>query len=118
MAALENKDRLLWVDSVSERPLLVALPYGQCRACGTWLGKWSLPAARRSLSHKTYVELSWGKPALAAAPVVVLHISNKSTFGKADRLVASDDEMVECFNIHERECLLKRSRQQFVGPTW
>src|SRR5438067_340771 len=80
MAALENNDRLLWVDSASVRPLLVALPYGQCRACGTWLGKWSLPAARRSLNHKTYVKLLWRKPPLAAAPVVVLHIPNKSTF--------------------------------------
>src|SRR5437870_892364 len=29
----ENRQRRVWVDSASERPLLVALPYGQCRTC-------------------------------------------------------------------------------------
>ena len=110
MAALENNDRLLWVDSASVRPLLVALPYGQCRACGTWLGKWSLPAARRSLSHKTYVELSWRKPALAAAPVVVLHISNKFTFGKAHSARSGDNEMVENSDVDQRKRLFEALR--------
>ena len=51
-------DLSIGVDNAIERLLFVALPYGRGRACGTWRGKWSAPAARPSLSHKTYVELS------------------------------------------------------------
>src|SRR5438094_10508197 len=76
--------------------------------------QWSLPAARRSLSHKTYVELSWRKPALAAAPVVVLHISNKSTFRERYDVVARHDEVVEGAYIDKRERLFERLCEQFV----
>src|SRR5205807_3350019 len=76
--------------------------------------QWSLPAARRSLNHKTYVELSWRKPALAAAPVVVLHISDKSTFGKSHSSRSGDDEMVEHSHVDQSERLFEALREQFI----
>src|SRR5438045_653463 len=77
--------------------------------------QWSLPAARRSLNHKTYVELSWRKPALAAAPVVVLHISDESTFGKAHGARSGDDEMVEHSHVDQRKRLFEALCEQFIG---
>jgi len=47
----------------------------------------------------------------------VLHISNESTFGKTDRVASPNDEVIKRPDIDERECLLERLRQQFIGLT-
>jgi len=47
----------------------------------------------------------------------LLHILDKSTFGKACNHVAADHEVIECADIHQRQRLFQRLREKLVGTT-
>src|SRR5262245_13553348 len=57
---------------------------------------------------------SWNA-AQAAAVATSLHISKKSRFGERHCGAASDDEMVEDLDVHERERALERIGEYLVG---
>ena len=57
------------------------------------------------------------RPERKHAPL--LHISDKSTFGEADRVAARDHEVIEGLDVDQRQRLMRRRRQQFIcaaGP--
>ena len=50
-----------------------------------------------------------------AAPVVELHVLDKSPFGKTDRARSGHDEMVENPHVDQGQRLFEVLRQQFIG---
>ena len=51
-----------------------------------------------------------------SAPVIELHILNKSPFGEGNDCMLRDHEVVQNSNINQRQGSFQRARQEFIRP--